>query len=388
MPSPQPDSYSAASGAAVYAGTPAPAGTPAWLASQPQDQWFNAPNSLVTAVAPSTVMNDYGGTILVDNTLYAFAGGHGGSTDNSVARYDLSAGAGWELFVAPTPAGQRVSAATGTPVTREQAWWGDAGDLKPNPPHTYSYGKHIPELNRIVWFCHRGIHHYSGNIGSENRLLQLNLATGKWVQPDSAEDVLMSRDTFSTVRLADGRVIHCGAGTSVYEYDPSKPQASRFSTWTTNGALNWSGYGQLLLDSAHGRLIRIGNGYGTVGLNNLLSIDLTTKAVTDLRPLVTGDSTHLSGFDLIAAGDTLGACLDPINNRIVVPLRTAGGSFYSINLDTLAMTLVSPAVVAGSTVAAAPGSSGYFGRVHYHPTLKALLFNPDGTAPLCVMRLG
>lgn len=333
-------------------------------------------------------MNDYGGTVIVSNSIYAFAGGHGGSSDNSVARYDLAAGIGWELFVAPTPVGQRVSAVNGTPPSLEQLWWGEAGNLKPNPPHTYSYGLHVPELDRIVWFCHRGVYNYSGSIGAQNRLLQLKLATGVWVQPGDAEDVMIGRDSFCTVRLTDGRILHAGGGTSIYEYDPSKAQASRFSTWATNNALNWTGYGQLLFDEPRNRIVRAGNGYSSVGLNNLLSIDLTTKAVTDLRPLLTGDSTHLSGFDALAAGDTLGACIDPINDRIVVPLRAAGGAFYAIDLDTLAMTLVTPNVVSGATVAGAPGSGGYFGRLHFHEEFKALLFNPAGGSPLCVMRLG
>lgn len=392
MPTPRADSYITASGHATYGGRSAPppsSSLPAWVASQPLNQWFNPPASNLTSLTSSagpvgpTLMNDYSGTVIADGKLYAFGGGHGGGTDNTVARYDLTAGTGWEVFCQPTPIAQRVFAVTGD-TNLSKFWWGDPGNLKPNPPHTYSSAQWVPSLNKIIWFGQRGPYHYSGNI-SPNRLLQLKLASATWTQPFDADDVQLPPFGLATVQLPDGKILGSSSGSTIFQFDPAQPVGSQFSTWTSNGALNWNGYGQYLLDLPHNRIIRVGNGYGSA---LYVAVDLATKAVTNIKPLLNGDPSVLMALDGASVADTVGACIDPINNRIVVPITAAGGSFYAIDLETFAVTVVSPSIVAGSNVSAAPTSAGIFGRVHYYAPLKLLIYNPNGNAPMCAMRLG
>jgi hypothetical protein len=140
-------------------------------------------------------------------------------------------------------------------------------------------------------------------------------------------------------------------------------------------------------DTVGNRLLRIGD----LGTARYYAIDMTTKVVTNIAPLLTGDSGVITDMNARVSQDTCGACIDPINNRIVIPTGAAGGGFFAINLATWAVTLVNPAVVGGNTVSSTPlvlgNPVGLFDRIHYNPLLKCLIYAPNGSANMCAMRL-
>jgi hypothetical protein len=268
-------------------------------------------------------------------------------------------------------------------TTLDRFWWADGA---PNPPHTYSSGQWIPELDRIIWFSQRGVWTYSG-AHPHDRWCQFNLSTNTWVQPGDADDVVSPNISRMACRIADGKVLASNGGTSIFQYDPAQPFASRWTTWTTNGALNWNGYGAYMHDTVGNRLLRIGD----LGTARYYAIDMTTKVVTNIAPLLTGDSGVITDMNARVSQDTCGACIDPINNRIVIPTGAAGGGFFAINLATWVVTLVTPPVVGGNTVSSTPlvlgNPVGLFDRIHYNPLLKCLIYAPNGSANMCAMRL-
>jgi hypothetical protein len=386
MAAPRADSYTAASGATVGGGRFV---QPTWLAGKPLNEWFEIPGSTIagtvtaSGVLTAAIFHDYSGIVPFSGTkLMAFGGGHGGQSDNTVASFDLMTGTAWTVARQPTPAGQRVLASNGD-TTLDKFWWADGA---PNPPHAYSSGQWVPELDRIIWFDQRGVWSYSGN-HPHARWCQFNLATGTWVQPGDADDVVSPNLMRMACRAADGKIYGSSSGQNIIQYDPAQPFGSRWTQWTNNAALNWNGYGQFMHDAAGNRLLRIGD----LGAARYFAIDMTTKAVTDLSPLFTGDSGVITAMNARVGVDTCGACIDPINNRIVIPTGLAGGGFYAISLATWAVTLVTPPVVGGSTVSGTPGApanpAGLYSRLHYISALKCLVYAPNGNANMCAMRL-
>lgn len=383
MATPTAKSYSAASGGTIAGGRNL---IPAWIAAMPVGQWFTAPNSAVSSVAGATLMDVYSGTVLAGDKLYSFGGGHGASVDNTVAVYDLQAGASWSVACSISPAGDRVYA-DNTNYGVDRTWWGISPNRKPNPCHTYSSGVYAPDLGRIIWTGQRGVYSLGGN-PVPNFWLQFKIPGHVWVDPSDAETIQDQQFGRASVRLPDGRIVGSSSGSSIWCYDPSQPSGSQFTLWASNSALDWGGYGQYLVDEVGNRLIRVGSIYHPTGLNVIMAVDMTTKAVTNIRALMTGSTDDLAGLDALNVQDTPGACIDKVNNRIVYPTGAAGGSFYAIDLATLAVTLVSPATVSGHSVAAKPSSTGgIFAKIHFHPTWNVLVYNPAGSAQTCLMRL-
>jgi hypothetical protein len=380
------DTYAAPSGTGLYAGMPAPNALPAWFAAQPVGQFFTAPNSAVSSVASHQLMNAYSCTVLAENEIWAFGGGHGASADNTVASYDLVAGTGWVVRSTPTPVGEQVWA-NNSDYGEAQAWWGTVGARKPNPPHTYTSGVYMPQLNQVCWLGNRGIYNYGGET-TPRYWLQFKRDTNTWVQPEDPAIITNALMGRACIRLPSGKVLGAYSSTKMYEWDTTKPVGSQVTEWASNNALDWGGYGQFLHDEAHNRLIRIGSVYSPGGVNVIVAIDLTTKAVTNIRALMTGSSADLAALDALNLQDTPGACIDPINNRVIYPTGLAGGSFYAIDLDSYAVSLVSPPTVSGHAVSAkANANAGIFGRIHFHAGWNALIYNPAGAAQTCLLRL-
>lgn len=378
--------YNVSANSVIYAGLPEPSDAPSWILSKPLNQWFTAPSSVVGSITTTAIMDTYSGTVLAGNKLYAFGGGHGSSANNTVAVYDLVAATGWTVANAATPVQDQVFADNSN-FGEDRSWWGAMGARKPNPPHTYSSGVYMPEMGRIVWTGQRGIYNVGGN-PNPHFWLQLTLPDHQWIQPESAETIKDKVFGRCSMRIPDGKVYGSNSGTAIQQWDYSQPSGSQFIEWVNNPQLNWSGYGQYVHDSIGNRIIRIGNAYSGAESFLICSIDMTTKVVTNLRPLLTGNTSVLSALDADLILDTVGACFDPINNRIVMPNGASGGAFYSINMSTFAVDLITPTTVSGHTVGAKPsGSAGIYGRIHYHSGWKSIIYNPSGSASTCILRL-
>jgi len=75
---------------------------------------------------------------------------------------------------------------------------------------------------------------------------------------------------------------------------------------------------------------------------------------------------------------------DPINDRYVAPTGM-GGSFYAIDAESFAVTLVQPA---GVQPANKPNpAAGVYSHIQYLPQLHGLAYVPNANANVFVMRL-
>lgn len=167
MASPRADSYSAGSGAAIYAGMAAPSSTPTWMSSATVNQWAAAlPNS---AGAGGTKVNTYSSFCLDPVTLdilIAAAGGHE-DWDNRVVKYaaGVNSPTGWELLKATTPLGQVIDDAAynadGAPMSR----------------HTYDWMVFVPSLRRIFLV---GLFGTYSHASAANTIDAFNVDTGQW----------------------------------------------------------------------------------------------------------------------------------------------------------------------------------------------------------------
>lgn len=122
MATPRADSYSAASGGGIYAGTSSP---PAWLQGKPLNTWFAIPS---TSGAGGALVDDYSGLALAGTKwVSAAAGGHAAASyDNRVVAIDFSADApAWSVLHAPSSSG----------LVDNAAYYSDG---RPAGRHTYS----------------------------------------------------------------------------------------------------------------------------------------------------------------------------------------------------------------------------------------------------------
>lgn len=142
MATPRADTYSAASGGAIYAGMAAPAATPAWLASIAVGQVGTISG---TSGAGGTPVQAFCGFAWRPDTKEIYIGGAGGHSDsgnNSVVSINLLADApSWVTRKAATnPAQYNL----GQPYNL---------DGTPNACHTYNWGNRwIPEQGRLMRF--------------------------------------------------------------------------------------------------------------------------------------------------------------------------------------------------------------------------------------------
>lgn len=138
MASPVGDSYSAASGATIYAGRNAPSAGPAWAANAPLNAWMEIPG---TSGAGGTPIDSYSGWAKLPNARLgiAAAGGHTDGTKNSVAVIDL---------LVDSPAWQEVCAQSPA-HTYEVAYENDG---KPASCHTYYSEIYVPARSRMMRF--------------------------------------------------------------------------------------------------------------------------------------------------------------------------------------------------------------------------------------------
>jgi hypothetical protein len=359
---------------------------PAWLSSATLNQWYElsgtALSSQTTTVGGAVgagIVNDYCGLVVVepDAEIVAFGGGHAGYSGNEVLGLQLGIDApAWVTRVEPTASGSREQALNGGGFLDTQMWWGSSGSEQPNPNHTYDSGVYVPSLSSILWMGRSSPWDYSGTPPNFAKILRLRWDTKTWTQPGSGDDLGDVQGGKAAAVDASGNVYTTGTQ-HIYKYTPG----SGWTTLVNDGALNWSGLGCLMLDTTRSRLLRLGD------LSSGAMPRLITLAGAVSTPTLTGDAGVLSSLNSVAGIDSLGGCYDPINDRYVVPTRTAG-NFFAINASTWAVTSVTPATVSG-TVPNAFNPLGVFGRVKCMALAgkQVLVYLPNGNNNVWAMRL-
>ncbi len=364
--------------AAIDGAIDAAPGVPQWFADLPVGQWAEVPGTTLTSVTTDAgpvgagILHDYNGLGLKrdDSTLIAFGGGHAGYSGNEVLGLTLAAAVPqWQVVVQPTPIADRVIASNdqATPAL----WWGPAGQQKPNPPHTYNSLQFSTELGRAIWYGQTSVWNYSGTPPGGNMTLSVIWGARRWAQPGSAEDLGVAMATRVTTQDPAGNV-YVASGQRVFKHVPLT------NTWTeiaNNGSLNYSAFGALAYDTKRNRLFRLGD-------YNASAPRLITLAGAVSTPALSGPMA--SALETLAGLDTFGMVYDPINDRYVAPTGM-GGSFYAIDAESFAVTLVQPA---GVQPANKPNpAAGVYSHIQYLPQLHGLAYVPNANANVFVMRL-
>lgn len=357
---------------------------PRWWASVPVGEWYEVPNTRITATRSTAgplsagIFHDYSGVAVKrdDSTLIAFGGGHGGSGDNTVATLRLADETpGWVVWVEPTPVAERIQARSGEPMP--PLWWGPSGNQRPNPWHTYSSIQFAAGVNRVLWYGCFGPWNYSGTPPGSQQLYSVLWTERRWAQPNTPEEMPRPMYIGRVTTQDDTGLIYLAIGDTIQSHNPTT------NTWTrvaNSPSLHWAGYGALSFDLRRRRLFRFGDAYSGAS-GNPRSIELGGSVST---PTFTGDATTIAAMVTHAGQDTLGMTYDPINDRYVLPLGT-GAAFYAIDAGTWAVSVVTPR---GAVPASKPsGSGGIYARIHYLPQLRALVYLPNAGANTYVLRL-
>jgi hypothetical protein len=357
---------------------------PAWWTQLPVGQWHEVPGTRITDTHSSAgpisagIFHDYSGVALKrdDSTVIAFGGGHGGSSDNSVVALRLSdESPQWVVWVEPTPEAERVIAHSDDPMP--PLWWGPIGMQKPNPWHTYNGAQFSTGLGRAMWYGDFGPWNYSGNPPGYNQVFSILWSEHRWAQPNTPE-ALGTPDVVSRVTAQDDNgMIYLTAGETIYRHDP---MTDSYSIVADDASLHWANYGAMAFDSQRQRLFRFGDAYADASGNPRV-IELTGSVST---PTFTGDPATITALQELAAQDTLGMTYDPVGDRFVLPLGE-GGAFYAIDAGSFAVSVVNP----GGDVPMNKHhpSAGIYGRIHFLPQLRGLVYLPNADGNVCVLRL-
>ena len=315
-------------------------------------QWYEVPNSHLKALDPcpsrtcsysavegiSAVMNNWSGGAFDSqrDRLIVWGGGHGGYAGNEVYVFDLGT-LQWQRLTNPSdPPGKNVAYAP---------------DGRPTARHTYNYLQYLPApVDRFCTFGGAGFYQ-SGQTGTQH-VDTFNFNTSKWetqkFSDTLAYNLIGSITAFDPVT---GHVWqHGGLSSWLVEFNPST------NTWTAHGD-RWNGtyidyYKTADIDPKRRKLVAVGNGevwsWDISARGTIIGSKLTTTGATDIL------SSNSPGFVYDAAIDRFVAW-------------KGGANVYTLNMDTLVWSLVTPA--AGNTVTpTGPNGTGTFGRFRYSPS--------------------
>lgn len=167
MATPRADSYSVASGGAIYAGMAAPATTPAWLTGKPLNEWFQISGTAL--MGSGSQADEFCGMALVESggratAVLTAAGGHSNAADNRVVACDLMADApSWT-----------VRHAASASVQPDVAYYSDG---RPSSRHFYWNCHHVQSLDRVIMVGGPVV--YGSGIG-KLKVDGFNLSTNQW----------------------------------------------------------------------------------------------------------------------------------------------------------------------------------------------------------------
>lgn len=184
MVTPRAESYSAASGGAIYAGMAAPSTLPAWAVGSPLNAWIAIPG---TAGCGGAAVDPWGGFPLRDEggglvqTAFLAAGGHSNSSDNRVVSCDFSADSpSWvpRVTTSPIPFDDGIESDT---LTNYYSWDVTKGDNpKPGSSHLYDYIGWSKYAQKYYRYCATGAYHLGGGSRCMDSIAPIDVGGGHW----------------------------------------------------------------------------------------------------------------------------------------------------------------------------------------------------------------
>lgn len=382
MATPRADTYSAASGGAIYAGMAAPSSLPLWLQGKPLNEWFQIANTALMATGAAG--HAFCGMALAERAgrahcVVAAAGGHSDSFDNRVVSLDLMADVpAWTLRHANTgsvsdPGNQRYTP-DGRPVSR----------------HTYWNTYYVPQIDRVMLIGGSGVWGYTTQMMVDGFDLGTNLWDG--VVPDypglsgSGYDDALALAQKGAINPATGDIWAPANYFEIYRWSATGAQGagavakkqmkvSNFGT-VPDGPQAW--------DTARNKWVHFGTG-GTGGsAGSIVSAFIYAADGLSRVPLTFNASAAQTAMaNWIAAqaaagnADTSNVTYDPVadrfywfnaaespGNRLYVVTPNAGTA-WDIALHTQGAGTVTP-----------PAAGFTYNRFTYVPSLNGLVYVP------------
>lgn len=268
--------------------------------------------------------------------LVVWGGGHFGYAGNEIYAFDVN-GQKWVRVNDPS-----IPVGDNTPY---------APDGGPTSRHTYDYVEYVPSIDRFCSFGGAGF--YSDGQHGTNNTDCFNFDALKWERkaaiPDVGTTTIGSKAVFDPVTQ---RVfLQTGLGGTFSSYDPS---TDKWSILVSNSYMDY--YLTVAIDPVRRKMIAVGDG---------------KQVIWDLNKPGAGYSTlSTSGETAIINTQAPGIVYDPVTDRFVA--WAGGPNVYTLNMDSLIWTRVSPAATNTATPTAAEGT-GTYGRFRYIPSKNAFI---------------
>jgi hypothetical protein len=343
--------FSVAAWCSGFAPGAAAGNCPADVATLPAGQWCEVPNSHMRDVAfnwPAGVtftQNGVGVAGVMDlwsggaydtrrDRLIVWGGGHFGYAGNEIYAFDVS-----------TLAWVRVNDPS-IPVGEDVPYAPDGG---PTARHTYDYIEYVASIDRFCTFGGAGFYS-SGQTGTKNTDC-FGFDNLQWEKRAATPDdgsIIGAKAAYDPVT---GKVyVQTALQGSLSSYDPATDR------WVMMAQGGMDNYLTIAIDPVRRKLIAVGQGEQLVA-------DLSSPGAGFSAIAAAGDMT-------VVNAQAPGLVYDPVSDRFVG--WSGGANVYTLNMDTLVWTKISPAS-GNTTTPTAANSVGTYGRFRYIPSKNAFI---------------
>jgi hypothetical protein len=366
MATPRSESYSAASGASVFAGR---ASVPTWLLGAAVNQWLQIagtthmgsaadPSDTGGATSRSTKRLSYSNiaTDLGARVILAATGGHGDYTGNEVTGIDLSANApAWSLLNARSAS-----------VQSSVAYYSDG---KPSSRHGYWGAQYSSTKAGLMLHFTRATSPSAVSFNATNRF---DLANNTWDAAGAnanAAGPAICRDS------SDNAWAYVNSGTQLWKWTPAT------DTWTQTGSFANPVYPPMAHDSSRGQFFALAWGDGQASGSGVSAYRYNGAGTTQTAITLNSIGGALAQFQS-DAGSYASMVYDPFADAYFWWDGTSGRLYKIVpnSGTTWDISIV-------STTGTPPPSQSYsFGRMAHIPSLKGLVFMPSGHQNLYFMR--
>jgi len=267
--------------------------------------------------------------------LIVWGGGHFAYGGNEIYAFDINT-LKWLRVMDPSvpPAENTTYASDGGPVSR----------------HTYDVIEYVPGLDSL---CSFGVPSLYSQSGIQNNTDCFNFGTMRWER--KADVPTMGYGSYSAVDPVTGNAWMFGSETGCYlsEWNP----ATNVWTQRSNKVSCYDNTKTATIDAKRRKFVAIGGG-------EVYSWDISSSGMIPWQSLST------SGANGIVSARNPGFDYDSVSDRLVA--WDGGANVYSLNLDTLSWSLITPAA-ANTVVPTAPNETGTYGRFRYIPSKNAFV---------------
>lgn len=307
-------------------------------------QWYEAPNSKLSAYAPDPLPPGYHSAVIKAwsggaydtkrDRLIVWGGGHGDYAGNEIYTFDINT-LSWSRLTEPS-----------TDVGGDEST-GLYPDGLPRSRHTYNYIEYMPNIDRFV-SVGGGAMYPSAAVG-DNKFHEFDFDTKKWSH--SRASILKGGTYIGSFAVYDPITGHLfrhsrNSGGGLDEYNPSN------NTWKQHARYELGLYVTAAIDPSRHILVALGNDKVP------LMWDLDNPDAPPVVLNTTGDKT-------IESGKAPGFVYDPVSDKFVG--WNGGSDMYVLDPTTWVWNKITPSS-SNKVTPPSVGPNGTYGRFRYIPS--------------------